>query len=120
MHLAKLFSCKLLLLNDLRPFMLTQDMHPGRKSPSFAASLLPSPGWLRLLLFCWLLSVVPATISAQQLRDDPGARLAPIRSYISSGWNTLSRSLSDCATFSDSKLTTAPQLYLPADFPVPE
>ncbi len=46
--------------------------------------------------------------------------LDSIRSYISSGWNTLSRSLSDCATFSDSKLTGAPQLYLPSDFPEPE
>src|SRR6267378_2206553 len=42
------------------------------------------------------------------------------RSYISSAWNTLSRSLSDCATFSDPKLTGAPQLYLPSDFPEPE
>jgi alpha,alpha-trehalase len=28
--------------------------------------------------------------------------------------------MSDCATFADSKLTGAPQLYLPADFPEPE
>src|SRR5689334_3461674 len=95
-------------------------MHPGWKSPSFEAPLLPSKEWLRPLLFCGLLALVPATMRAQQSQGDTAAGLAPIRSYISSGWNTLSRSMSDCATFSDSKLTTAPQLYLPADFPVPD
>jgi len=94
-------------------------MHPGWKSPSCTPLLLPSVGRLRPFLFCSLLALAPATIQAQQSRDDAATGLAPIRSYISSGWNTLSRSLSDCATFSDSKLTTAPQLYLPADFPVP-
>jgi alpha,alpha-trehalase len=72
------------------------------------------------MLFCCLLAGNAAVLSAQQAHEGAATGLAPIRSYISSGWNTLSRSLSDCATFSDSKLTTAPQLYLPADFPVPE
>jgi alpha,alpha-trehalase len=113
-------SRKLLLLNDLRPFILSQDMHLGRKSLSLSGLLLPSTRRLRSLLLCCLLSLAPASVSAQQSHGDAGAGLAPIRSYISSGWNTLSRSLSDCATFSDSKLTTAPQLYLPADFRIPE
>jgi alpha,alpha-trehalase len=95
-------------------------MHPGRKSLTLAAPLSPAIRRLRPLFFCCLLSLTPAITSAQQSHDDPGKGLGPIRSYISTGWNTLSRSLSDCATFSDSKLTTAPQLYLPADFPEPE
>src|SRR6266852_6496878 len=115
-----LLPCKLLLLNDLRPFILTQDMHPGRIAPSFAALRWPSATWLRPFLLTFLLSLTSATVSPQQSHKDAGTGLDPIRSYISSGWDTLSRSLSDCATFSDSKLTTSPQLYLPAGFPVPE
>ncbi len=57
---------------------------------------------------------------AQQTPKAATDGLAPIRGYIASGWNTLSRSLSDCSTFTDTKLTTAPQLYLPADLPVPD
>src|SRR5260370_4167266 len=94
-------------------------MHPGRFAPSFAALRWPSAKRLRPLLLTFLLALTSATISPQQSHKDAGTGLDPIRSYISSGWDTLSRSLSDCATFSDSKLTTAPQLYLPADFPEP-
>jgi alpha,alpha-trehalase len=49
-----------------------------------------------------------------------GQALAPILKYISTGWDTLTRSLSDCATIVDPKLAATPVLYLPADFAVPE
>src|SRR5438270_8244520 len=100
--------------------MLTQYMHPGSVAASPTALLWPPAKRLRPLFLTLLLALIPAPISAQQSHKDASAGLEPIRSYISAGWNTLSRSLSDCATFSDTKLTTAPQLYLPADFPVPE
>jgi alpha,alpha-trehalase len=48
---------------------------------------------------------------------EPG--LASILSYISSGWDTLTRSMTDCQTIVDPKLTEASVLYLPADFAVP-
>ncbi len=111
---------KLLLLNDLQPFILTQNMRPGRLAPHFSALRWPAAKRLRPLLLTLPLLLISASISAQQSPTDPAAGLGPIRSYISSGWNTLSRSMSDCATFSDSKLIGAPQLYLPADFPEPE
>ena len=110
---------KLLLLNDLQPFILTQNMRPGRIAPHSSALRRPAKR-LRPLLLTLSLLLTSAGISAQQSRTDPAAGLGPIRSYISSGWNTLSRSMSDCATFSDSKLIGTPQLYLPADFPEPE
>ncbi|HUL34334.1 MAG TPA: trehalase family glycosidase [Candidatus Eisenbacteria bacterium] len=50
----------------------------------------------------------------------PASELDSIRNYISDGWNTLSRSLTDCATYADPKLSSAPQLYLPYDFSVPQ
>src|SRR5947207_10131177 len=117
---APLIPRKLLLLNDLLPFMLTQYMHPGSGAASPPALLWPPAKRLRRPFLTLLLALIPAPLAAQQPRKDASAGLDPIRSYISAGWNTLSRSLSDCATFSDTKLTTAPQLYLPADFPVPE
>ena len=95
-------------------------MHPGRISTPLAARRWPAARRVRPLFLACLFLLTSAALSAQQAHKDAGTGLEPIRSYISSGWDTLSRSLTDCATFSDSKLTTAPQLYLPADFPVPE
>ena len=43
----------------------------------------------------------------------------PIRSYIDGAWNVLSRSMQECSSLKDVKVTTAPVLYLPADVPTP-
>jgi alpha,alpha-trehalase len=45
--------------------------------------------------------------------------LNPIREYIATGWDSLTRSLTDCKTIVDSKLATSSVLYMPADFEVP-
>jgi alpha,alpha-trehalase len=45
--------------------------------------------------------------------------LDPIRSYISAGWDSLTRSLTECKTIVDTKLTAASVLYIPADFETP-
>jgi alpha,alpha-trehalase len=42
-----------------------------------------------------------------------------IRAYIRSGWDGLSRSMSECKSLVDPKVTKAPVLYLPAGMPVP-
>jgi len=39
--------------------------------------------------------------------------------YIHSAWTTSKRSQSECASLVDSKLTTKPVLYVPADMPIP-
>jgi alpha,alpha-trehalase len=44
---------------------------------------------------------------------------AKILSYIHRGWDSLSRSMTDCKSLADPKVTTAPVLYLPADVPMP-
>ncbi len=49
--------------------------------------------------------------------SDPG--LKPIQNYISSAWDTLTRSMTDCASVVDPKIKVSPVLYLPADFPEP-
>ena len=43
-----------------------------------------------------------------------------IGEYIDHGWDTLSRSMNECKSVVDLKVTTAPVLYLPAGFATPE
>jgi len=45
--------------------------------------------------------------------------LKPILTYISTAWDTLTRSMTDCASVVDPKIKAAPVLYLPKDFPEP-
>jgi alpha,alpha-trehalase len=46
--------------------------------------------------------------------------LKPILQYISSAWDTLTRSMSECETVVDPKIKAAPVIYLPAGFAEPE
>ena len=70
-----------------------------------------------VLICVLLLNAAPCT-ALPDPRSEPHA-LDKIRSYISSGWDSLTRSLTDCGTIVDPKLAAASVLYLPADFPVP-
>jgi alpha,alpha-trehalase len=81
---------------------------------------------LRALLRCQKIAVASlifATISASaSFAQEPGGKdagLAQIRSYIASGWDTLTRSMTDCKTVVDPKLAAASVLYIPADFDEP-
>ena len=49
----------------------------------------------------------------------PDNGLAPILHYISHAWDTLTRSMNQCASVTDPKLKTSSVVYLPADFPEP-
>jgi alpha,alpha-trehalase len=80
----------------------------------------------------WCISVAVAfLLVAPLLASEPGSSspaqaaavnegLAPILSYISSGWDTLTRSMTDCSTIVDSKIAAKSVLYVPADFTVPD
>jgi alpha,alpha-trehalase len=67
------------------------------------------------------------TLSALLLLGSlPGLSQAPtaadqvhIRNYIHNGWDTLSRSMSECKSIADLKVNQVPVLYLPADLPTP-
>ena len=50
----------------------------------------------------------------------PAEGLQPMLDYISSGWDTLTRSMDSCSTIVDPKLTVKSILYLPADFTAPD
>jgi alpha,alpha-trehalase len=65
-----------------------------------------------------------ALLCSTSLSAEPGGKpeanaLNQIRSYISNGWDSLTRSLTDCNTVVDTKLASASILYLPADLAVP-
>jgi alpha,alpha-trehalase len=68
------------------------------------------------LLFPIRLFPAPPSPSRQHA-DEKG--LQPIEKYIASGWDTLTRSLSECSTVVDPKLASPSILYLPADLPMP-
>jgi alpha,alpha-trehalase len=71
---------------------------------------------LALLTFALAASSAP-TLAQQSASPERG--LGPIRSYIASGWDTLTRSMSDCGSVVDTKLAAASVLYIPADFNPP-
>ncbi len=68
-----------------------------------------------ILTFFCVCSATPGR--AQTAASQPG--LEPIRQYIAEGWDTLTRSLDECKSIVDTKLTTESILYMPADFEVP-
>jgi alpha,alpha-trehalase len=55
----------------------------------------------------------------QTVQTAPASAQTPIRDYIATGWQTLSRSMSDCKSVVDLKVTTVPILYLPAGLATP-
>ena len=61
-------------------------------------------------------SQVAAAPNSNPSRDDG---LKPILQYISSAWDTLTRSMSECQSLVDPKIKVAPVLYLPAGFTEP-
>jgi alpha,alpha-trehalase len=67
------------------------------------------------LVFCSVFA--PASFAQEAGGKEAGLR--QIRSYIAAGWDTLTRSLTDCKTIVDPKLAAASVLYIPADFDAP-
>jgi alpha,alpha-trehalase len=76
---------------------------------------------LRLLLrltICWSLAGSAAQAAETKASTVPQG-LSPIVSYISSAWDTLTRSMTNCNSVVDPKLSATSVLYLPAQFPTP-
>jgi len=69
---------------------------------------------------CLILSS-PARCGPNRAADAAQAEgLKPILEYISSAWDTLTRSMSECESVVDPKIKAAPVLYLPAGFAEPD
>src|ERR1700686_4785821 len=76
---------------------------------------------IHCLLFAFLLFSVEGLGQTQSqpvvhngYRDE---HLTEILSYIHTGWDSLTRSTNSCGAVSDTKFSSAPVFYLPADFP---
>ena len=72
-----------------------------------------------LFLFAAVLLAPTASASSAVAAPAKNQALPQILTYISNGWTTLTRSMSDCGTFSDPKTQEKSALYLPADFSAP-
>jgi alpha,alpha-trehalase len=73
-------------------------------------------------VFALVLSLVAGAAFGTANAQSAGTRdqgLSPIREYISAGWDTLTRSLTECKTVVDPKLAVASVFYIPADFEAP-
>src|ERR1700687_3597633 len=111
------------LIKEILPFVRQQNMLLGAmKYPRLRASSRPHRAFFRCrqtalttLAFCAIFA--PACFAQEAGAKEAGLR--QIRSYIAAGWDTLTRSLTDCKTIVDPKLAAASVLYLPADFDVP-
>ncbi len=82
----------------------------------------PNPGRFlckkaTLALLLSALTTGPAAVPQEAAK---ARGLEPIRSYIAAGWDTLTRSQTDCNTIVDPKLASASVLYVPADLQIPE
>ncbi len=69
----------------------------------------------RLLLLAVGAAQIPVLPAQDAASPDPEATLR----YIHAGWDTLTRSMTDCHSLADIKITTQPVLYVPAEIPVP-
>jgi len=69
-------------------------------------------------LVCLLVSLL-FTVHASAQAKRASAGLAPIRQYIASGWDNLTRSMTDCSSVVDPKMAGNSVLYVPAGFAVP-
>ena len=72
-----------------------------------------------LVLVICLLAHAQTTAPAPAPAPPPPASAPSIDSYIHNGWDTLSRSMSECKSVVDPKVTAEPVLYLPAGIDTP-
>ena len=66
-----------------------------------------------------MICAVAAAQAAPAASASANQGLKPILNYISSAWDTLTRSMTDCVSVVDPKIKVAPVLYLPAEVAEP-
>lgn len=72
-----------------------------------------------LVTLAFASGTLPAARAAEPDSNPEAKGIKPILGYISSAWDTLTRSMTECQSVADPKIKAAPVLYLPADFPEP-
>jgi alpha,alpha-trehalase len=74
---------------------------------------------LRALLLATIFCISSAPTPVASAMPADGQGLKPILDYISTAWDTLTRSMTDCQSLVDPKMKVAPVLYLPAGMAEP-
>lgn len=69
-----------------------------------------------LLAVLWL--AAPLGTFGQAATASTATTPPPVLSYINHGWDVLTRSMDECTTIVDPKITGKSVLYIPADFPI--
>ena len=94
--------------------------------PHFSARMITNSwrivrrGLTLTLIFCGvILSTANTRDAPAEANSRQGEGLQPILQYISSAWDTLTRSMSECESLVDPKMKVAAVLYLPAEFSEP-
>jgi alpha,alpha-trehalase len=96
--------------------VLSQAMsiHRRKKPHSILAFLIQ-----RCLFLVFLCALADGQAAPAQATVPADQGLKPILTYISSAWDTLTRSMTDCTSVVDPKIRVAPVLYLPSGFAEP-
>jgi alpha,alpha-trehalase len=106
-------------LNHYKVYIVSTMHTPARRLSRLALRFFSTGrcrGFLTALAF---LTVTFGVIPARPDGTADPRGLAPIRAYISTGWDTLTRSMNECGTVVDTKLAATSVMYLPADFREP-
>ena len=78
---------------------------------------------MKLFHLCFLAAAAIGNSNAQAQDVAAGPNLGPnpdaTLSYIHGAWDTLTRSMTDCHSLVDIKVTANPVLYMPAETPAP-
>jgi len=111
------------LVKEILPYAGQKNMLLGTmKNPRSRASSRTDCAFFRCRQTAFTLLVFYAVLAPASFAQEAKAKeagLRQIRSYIAAGWDTLTRSLTDCKVIVDPKLAAASVLYLPADFDAP-
>jgi len=75
--------------------------------------------FLNGFLIVAIFSLTSSRSFAATAGDAQGQGLKPILDYISTAWDTLTRSMTECQSIVDPKIAEVPVLYLPSNFPEP-
>ncbi len=111
------------LVKEILPYAGQKNMLLGTmKNPHSRASSRTNRaffGYQQIAFTALVFCAIFAPTGFAQAAGPKDVGLRQIRSYIAAGWDTLTRSLTDCKVIVDPKLAAASVLYLPADFDAP-
>lgn len=93
-----------------------QDMRAGVWKIFRRPLRLAKPSFLTMAIVC---AALAQTTAPAKVASPAGSGLKPILEYISTAWDTLTRSMTDCQSLVDPKIKVPPVLYLPADMAEP-